>query len=423
MMKRKLKIGFLDYGTFLSTADRFARDGHDVMYYCPRSSAFPTNDRDIIGTGIEGITKVLEDEFYAKLKECDFVVFPYINDGGKQVDIVNQGIPVFGTRNGDMLERNRKLLKQALLSVGLPIVPFDGKQEIKEVIGFDAVRSMLQQTKDKWMKFSDLRGYGETRHHIDYEDSEEWLFEWSHLVGVQRHDFSVIFEDSIEGVEIGGDLWYTNKTYLPLGLYGIEDKDASYSCRIIAPEKIPALVRDVNNRMIPIFAPYDPRSVISTEMRVPNKTTACVIDLTLRHPSPPTEINNLIWKNLPYIYFAVARGESIMPETTAKCAASLVLYSARVQNEITPVSFPSKYRNNVSLQNYCIDKNGKYKCIPQDKGDVLGLVAAEGRTLEEAQVEVLEIAETIKAEGIHFDKATFDKVDEDIDKARKLGLW
>ena len=80
-------------------------------------------------------------------------------------------------------------------------------------------------------------------------------------------------------------------------------------------------------------------------------------------------------------------------------------------------------RNNVSLQNYCIDKNGKYKCIPQDKGDVLGLVAAEGRTLEEAQVEVLEIAETIKAEGIHFDKATFDKVDEDIDKARKLGLW
>jgi hypothetical protein len=428
MKAKDMTVAIVDYGTFgPSIAERFARDCKQTILYCPRSSGFPGNDRDLIGTGIPGVTKVLEEEFFALIPGIDLFIFPFLGMAGLQSYLASQGKLVFGCRNGDRLERDRKFFKQTLLDVGLPIIPFDGKQIIKEVKGFDEIRQMLMQTKDKYLKFSDLRGMGETRYHADYATSEEWLFEFTHIARSQRHTFPVIFEDSIktpDTVEIGGELYHTQGKYLSLGLFGIEDKDASYSCHIISPDEMPKLVQGVHDRMLPIFKQFDVRSVVATEMRCPDKYTAYFNDITMRHPCPPYEILLECWDNLPEIYRAIAAGEDVTPKQNAKHAASVVINSLRVQNEDTPVSFPEKYNDRVKLQNYCIDANGTHICIPQDKGEVLGLVVGlSNDSLEEAQMEALEIAESIKAEGISFMADTFDRTDEKIEKARKLGVW
>jgi hypothetical protein len=356
------------------------------------------------------------------------VVFPFINNGGEQIDIIRQGIPVFGTRLGDELERDRMLFKQTLLDVGLPIVPFNGKPNLKEMefSGFDSLRSILQRTKDKYIKISDLRGHGETRHHIDYEHSEEWLFQMGHQWGSQRHDFKVMIEDCIKSentVEVGDDRYIVDGKTMPKLLFGVEDKDASYTCKVISPDNVPDLLQNIHKKMAPIFKNYGIRSIVSTEMRVPDKNTAYFTDITMRHPSPPSEITCAIWKNLADLYLGVAKGEDVKPEEKAQWAASVFLYTSRIQNEVTPVNFPDKYRERVKLQNYCIDKTGQYKCIPQDGGDCLGAVVGLGDTMEEAQMNALEIAEEVKAEGMHYAENTFDKMDETIEKATKLGVW
>jgi predicted RNase H-like HicB family nuclease len=63
------------------------------------------------------------------------------------------------------------------------------------------------------------------------------------------------------------------------------------------------------------------------------------------------------------------------------------------------------------------------KCWTQDAGDVLGAAVGIGDSLEEAQCNAVEAAESVKAEGIYFNTNTFDEADENIAEAKRLGVW
>jgi hypothetical protein len=424
LKSKNMTVAIWDFGTFGPyLAERLARDCKKVYLCCPRSTGFPMADRDLIGTGIPGVTKILETEFFERVPEYTYTIFPFIGHAGIQLDIVRQGGLVLGTRKGDEIEKDRKLFKQILLNQGLHIVPFNGEEKIMETIGFDATRSLMQGTKNKWIKFSEYRGVAETYQHLTYEESEDFLFEMAHNFGSHRHNFSALWEDHVKGVEVGDDSLFSNGKYLSKCLWGIEKKDESYSCRVISHDKLPYVIKQIHDGMTPIMAGYGVHSPISAEYRVAKRGLAYFIDPTQRFGSPPGEIICEIWDDLPELFRAISAGEDIVPKEVKKYGASVFLYSGRLIKEVTPVTIPEKFQQWVKLQNFCIDKDGTRKCWTQDAGDVLGSAVGLGDSLAEAQCNAMEAAESVKAEGIYFNSNTFDEADESIAEAKRLGVW
>ena len=432
MMKKPedLVIAIIDYGTFTYFAERLVGHFKKVYITNPRSGPFPLTDRDDIASGLAGVTNIPWPEFWKHIEEIDIIWFPFINDGWMAQDFRNRGKLVVSTGAGEILERDRDLFKKTLISRGLPVIPYRDYPNGLTVFGWDALREQMQYNKNFWVKMSDFRGIGETHKVKDYDESEHWLFELGHLLGGQRRTFPFHLEDHMDGEEIGDDPWFNGTKFFDKLLYGKEEKDAGYLCKVISYSKLPQIVKDIHDKMIPELKKYGVQSPLSTELRVHDKDTAFFTDACMRIGSPPGELICEMWANLPEMLVAVASGEDIEQEVSideddnkpALYGASIFLYSEKLKSEITTVTFPKSIGRWVKLQNY-YRRDGKSFCIPQDGGSCIGSAIGIGSTAESAEMKALEVAEQIRADGLHYSENVFDRIDESVEKARKLGVW
>jgi hypothetical protein len=393
-------------------------------YYCQWESPFPTSDKAIIGKGINGIDRLqhfeedLRDENGKLL--VDLLVFFDFYKGIMQDDYRKQGFPVFGSSKGEILEVDRWKFKQILKSVGLPVIP------ATRCIGIDNEREYLESLKKGevcWIKSSCYRGDQETEKHEFMEDTISWLDHLGYKLGVQRDKIEFINEEEIEGdCEPGYDGLVSDGVYSDWGMIGYERKGEALIGKFFRDEDLPAIVKNVNDRLAPKMKGYQYRGLYSMENRITKEGKCFPLDFCARAGSPSHEGLCKAIKNWSRVAWDVAHGRQAKLELAGKFVGILKFHTQCLQNEFdVNIRFPDSIAPWVMIRNKYVDR-GKTYSISQDRGDNAGAVVAVGDSVDEV-VELCEKRiEKVKMKKMDHSKTAFNEIREYIKKGEKHGI-
>ena len=411
----QLKVLVRDGGQFISIAQRIARDVKKVYYCAAHPTEFPQMADYLIGYGLEGI-EVVESPWDV-FEEVDMIVYPDLYYGAEQTQMVKLGKPVWGTRYGEDLELDRILLKDILKAKGLPV------NDYEVVKGMDKLRAFLKANPDVYVKMSKYRGDFESFHSVDYKTSEPLLDEVQHRLGAFAKIAEFICEAPIpDAVEIGWDGYTVDGQFPASTLAGIEIKDRAYVGAIKPTKSLPSQILQVNEGLSDAMKETQYRGPFSTEIRVGKDKQPYLIDFTARYPSPPNQLQQEMFANFTDILWQGANGKLIDPKPAAKFGAQAILQSDFAGKNWQPVSFPKELEPHVKLNN-CVKIEGQYYVVPQPvELTQIGALVAWGDTMESAIEQVKEMAEEIKGYGITVPTEAFDDAEEEIAKAKQMGV-
>jgi hypothetical protein len=409
----------VDSGMFMELAIRLSKDFGRTLLYTDWKSEYPKSQDDMIGIGVPGIDRVSDLWKAIDNEDIDLFVFPSIYNGDLQLHLESLGKRVWGSRNGDELERFRLQANKAFGDLGLP------RPTMVSVKGIDALRRHLKGVEDKYIKVSNYRGNFETWHHENYELSEPILDEMEHDLGIEKKVFEFLIEDPISGddiVECGYDGICIDGKYPSKTIMGYEAKDTCYLCVVKDYNKISPLITDFNEKVSDIMKKYKYRNFMSTEIRVGKDKVPAMIDFTARIPSPPGELYMEMVKNISEVIWYGAEGILVEPEFEGKYGVEVMINSEWAQNKWQTIHFPEKIRRWVKLRNLAII-DGIYCVIPKypDFANI-GAVIAIGDTMEECIEKVKEYADQIKGYGIDVKIGSIDKIKDVIAKGEKIGI-
>lgn len=385
-------------GSYVSVAKRLSKFFQKTYYYSCNQSSFPRLSLDNIGRGYDDIERV--DEFWGRLDEFDIIIFPdiYFNDWGKHLREI--GKMVWGGCESEILETNRKIFKDELVNVGLPVAT------TQYIIGITNLKEYLQNVKDKWIKISYFRGELETFHHIDFNQSKQWLNEMSYTMGpmAERIEFQV--EDSIESIaEIGCDGWCINGEYPSSMLWGIEVKDCGYVCKSVKYNDLPEPIKQVNDKFKPVLEKYKHTGFYSNEIRYTNNGLAYYTDGALRVGSPAGNCYLDLIDNWGDIIEKGCNGKLVKPNYTSTYAVEIILKSEYCNKGYLNVKYPDEYKDNIKLKG-CFKINGVEYVIPFthcgfDMLEFASVVVC-GDNLDEIITQAIEIASTVEGFKVQF---------------------
>lgn len=157
----------VDNGLFIHVARRLSREYKKVYYWSPADRAFPTCRERCVGDGYPDIERV--ESIWDVKGECDLFVFPDIGFSGLQKELVSQGYPVWGCREGDALECNRGKFLKMLEGTDLPVPDYE------MVKGLSKLTDYLKDKEDLYIKVSCIRGDFETFHWRSFGEDETLL--------------------------------------------------------------------------------------------------------------------------------------------------------------------------------------------------------------------------------------------------------
>ena len=403
-------------------AERLAQDGLNVLYYVPNcEDSYLTADRDEIGTGIKGVTKVYDMwpyvSTYPKKNDIDFFYYPDVGYGSEQRHLEALGYRVGGSKASEILEIDKKKFNEVLKSVGLAV------PHTVEIIGFDALRSHLEKHEDKWLKVTwKHRGLFESRHHENWAKSEEWFYKTCAKIGQHRHNMSILVQDPIPSdAEVAIDGWRVEGQMVPGMVTGIELKDIGFAGMIV--DEMPEVIAKVEDKLSPVFEALGYDGAYGNEIRLGKDGKSYYIDATCRVGRPPGEIHAAAFDNYGEIIRAVAVGEIPKPKYAQKYVAHVLLCSPLLCDEWLQVSYPESISRWIRLAGFCI-RDGKRWCIPDGSGetDVVGAAVGTGDSLQEACGNALKHAGKVEAEGIEFKADVFSEINKSIIAAKEYGI-
>lgn len=336
-----------DYGLFATWAEKLAKDFGRVLYYCPYKSGFPRSQQYVIGTGLEGVERVTN--FWDHVKEADIFFFPDVYDGDLQVFLRSQGFPVWGAGKAEDLELMRWQTKMFIKKdLHLPVQPCE------RIIGIKELREYLQETTNKYVKISMLRGDFETFRHDNYKLSEPLLDDIEARLGPYGDSKEFIVEDAIDdAVEVGYDGFTVDGQYPNPGMFGYEIKDVAYIGTVLPYDQLPKQVQMVNERLSPVFEFYNYRGFWSSEIRVQKDGKPYLTDPCCRAGSPPSELYQEMFHNWGEIIWAGAHGEVATPEPVGKYGVELLIHSQWADQHWQAVYVEPEVRQWVKLRNVC----------------------------------------------------------------------
>jgi hypothetical protein len=406
-------------GLYTYVADRLAAFFGTVYYYVPNHEAsYLTSDRDEIGTGIPGVTRVHDLWKYVTADRLvDYFYFPDMGEGSLQCHLSDLGYPVGGSKLSEVLEHDKEKLQQTMERVGLPYA------QTERANGFWELREIMMRTKDKWIKVGwKHRGVFETFHHIDWEHSEEWWFKKAGSVGQYRHTMVILVQDPIPSkAEVAIDGWRVGRVVVPWMVTGIELKDMGLAGMLV--QEMPGPIFEVEQKLAPEWERLGYNGPYGNEIRLGEDGESYYVDATCRVGRPPGEIHAVVYTNYGEIVRAVCCGEIPTPEFKHKYVAHILLCSPLLCHQWLEVSFPDSIAPYVKLANYCI-KDGEHWCIPDGSGetDTVGAVVGLGDTLREAMDNALKYAEQVKAEKLEYRQNLFDDISKSIEAAKEYGI-
>lgn len=378
-----------DNGLFAEIAITLAKDFGRVLYYVPWTSGFPKSNQQLIGSGIDGIERVLSP--WPFFDDVDLWVFPDVYEGELQEFLAANGKRVWGCRMGAELELDRPKSKEATKKLGIDVGPY------KVVTGLDALRKHLKANDDQWVKISSTRGDMETFGSKSYEKIEPRLDELEHNLGAKKKIMQFTVEEGInDAVETGYDGYCIDGKFPKNAMTGVEVKDEAYLMKTVRWSELPEQVRSVNEKLAPALKKYGYRGFISTEVRCTKDGKAYLIDPCCRAGSPPNELYQVMMTNMAEAMWYGAEGIVIEPDFKAKWGAEVLLISDWADSNWMQVTIPDEVRDNVKLRNFCMI-DGEYYVIPQWTGSAeIGAVVALGNTPDEAIAEVKRICDLVE---------------------------
>jgi hypothetical protein len=411
----------VDNGLFVELALKLSKTYKKVYYYVPWESAFAKMNLAYIGHGLDGLT-VVDSIYGPHFDEVDLFCFPDIYMGWEQEHLEKLGKKVWGSRTGECLELKREGMKEILKAIDMPVGKFS------HIKGIANLRAYLKENEDVYVKIDKYRGTFETFHSANYKEVEPKLDEVEFNLGAFKHIIEFTVEECLpDRVEVGTDCWVITDDdgvahYPENGIGGIEIKDVGFASIFRKFSEIPEVVTRFNTRMKPVFAAYNWRGFMSTEVRIGKDMKPYMIDLCARAPSPPNELYQEQYSNLAECIWAGANGIVLEPEATAKYGAEIMLHSSWADKGWQPVSFPEEIRDRVKLRN-AVQIEGVYYAVPQAVGlPECGAVIGLGDTLKEALEDAVENAEQVTGYYMEAKMGAIDNIKEEIKKLDQLGL-
>lgn len=402
----------IDYGLFLSVAQKLSEDFGRVLYYARWDEAFPVTSKHCVGEGVEGVESV--EDFWPYLKEIDLFVCLDVYSGELQLYLQSINKRVWGSKRGEQLETKRPESKRLLEKVGLDAGSW------KEVVGMEALRAYLMRHDEQYVKISSTRGDAETFFAMNYDNIKPRLDELAYTLGPYQEKMKFICEAKIpDAVEIASDIYCIDGEFPTQAMYGIEAKSRGYLGHFTEYAKFPKQLQEMNAAVAPTLARFGYRNFFAMEARITEDGVAHVIDPCCRAGSPPSELIQEMYTNLADIFWYGAEGICIDPIPAAEWGAELMVHSAWAEKHWLAVEFPKKYADNIKLRNFCVLDGTTYITPGQAS---IGAVVAVGSTPEEAQEKCKEIAKELKGHQVETEPEAFDEIDKEIEKLGKLDI-
>ena len=400
----------IDSGLFLPLALRLAEEAKRVIYWSPDQRSFPSVKQAVIGDGFENVERVRD--FWPMHDEISCYVFPDIGQSALQKHLREDGHPVWGSGDGDVLELNREKFMQVLGLVGLEVPQFEA------ITGWTELCSYLRDKQDVYVKISRYRGDMETHHFRSWEMDEGWVYSLAITFGsVKELVRFLVFEAIDTDLEIGGDSYNIDGQWPDLMLNGIEGKDKSYFSAVTKREEMPEQIKQVMEAFGPILAGYNYRNQWSMEVRVKDDK-AFFIDATCRGGQPSSSSQQLLWKNFAEIIWAGANGEMVQPEPAAQFSIETMITTKSEpdvwdQLQLDPGLFPW------ARLSYCCKVGETYAFPPDEmhRGE-LGWLVAIGDTPTEALERIKALADLLP-DGTNADVESLASVIQEIEEAEK----
>lgn len=405
-----------DYGLFATWAQKFTESYGRVLYYCPYKQAFPRSQQFAIGTGLEGVERI--SNFWDHVDEADIFFFPDVYDGDLQVTLREMGKPVWGAAKGEELELMRWQTKGFLKKdLHLPV------QNVERIIGVDALREYLREEDNKYVKISLLRGDFETFHHITYDLTEPILDDIEQKLGPWKVSKEFIVEDAIDdAIEIGYDGFTIDGQYPNPGMFGYEIKDVAYIGVVRPYQKLPKQLKEVNEKLAPVFAEYNYRGFWSSEIRVGPDGLPYLTDPCCRAGSPPSELYQEMFSNWGQIVWHGAQGECIKPQPVAKYGVEVLIHSQWADQHWQAVYVEPEIRKWVKLRNVCQVEDVLY-VAPQVVGlPEIGAIVAVDDTLIGAIKKVKSYCEKVTGYSLELNLDRIAEAVQVIGDAQKMGI-
>jgi hypothetical protein len=395
----------IDSGLFVSLAERLVGQFSKVGYFCEWQTSFPDGRELMIGSGIDGITRV--KWLWNEIDDYDLIVFADCWHGDLQDYLRSKGRRVWGAGMKASLELARWNTKTLLKEIGLP------SNNAVQIHGIDDLREYLKSHKDVFVKISAFRGIGETFHARNYEQVKGQLDQIESKCGPMSSVMDFVVEENIpDSIEVGYDGYCVEGEFPNQSFVGVEIKDKAYFGKLVDYDSLPQSVRETNTRLSYHMDGYS--QFWSTELREKNGK-GYVIDLTCRDASPAGEIYCSAFTNLAEILWAGAEKRLVHPVSSARFGAQIILTSEWAECHWQDVEFPESIRPFVSLYNHCRIEDEDY-VIPQvAKMRQIGSVIGLGNTPEEAIKLARERADQVSGFDIESEYDSLDKAREQLD--------
>lgn len=412
------KMLVIDYGNNIGFAMKLAEDYGTVFYWSGPyvTNSFPIHNTFDIGHNVPNIINVKEwAEVY---DEVDAVSFCDSMEPALQGWMRSHGMPVFGCGYADRLEHDRLFIKQTLKDLGLPVGPYYVAK------GLDQLEQILMGVRNVYVK-SNLRGNGETWRHKNWQLTKRRFLQLRAEMGLYANRETYVVEDMIEAIaEIGMDGFIVDGQWVPICMAGVEKKDAAYLGKVIRYDFLPSQVKDVTDKLAPIFREMGYNCHHSNEVIISKDKRGFALDLTNRIPSPPGDLMQEIFTNYPEIVDCIARGVMPVVQYKYEWGAQVIIKSDIAAESESPLIVPEEYRKNVKIKNLSIDEEGVWYYVPSPGLGMteIGSVVVCGDSPEDVIKQAKTICSKIEGFDIRMNPDALDDAKKDLDRIKKAGI-
>lgn len=405
-----------DHSLYLPFAERMTREFARVLYHTAWEEGFSVLRDNVVGDGFDTVERC--EDFWPLLDagEIDCVAFPDIQNGGLQLHLEKLKIPVWGSRKADKMEWGRKFFKEMQKDLKMKIPVY------RVIVGVANLRAFLKDNENKYIKWSKYRGEFETRKHINYPLSEQWLDWLEFRMSAVKNIISFVVEDELEtDIEDGMDTFCIDGKFPETVLHGLEIKDLGYLSVTTPYKEMPKELTSVQEKFVPFLKENRYRNFFSTEVRIKGGVPYFT-DATLRQPSPAGECELELIENLGEIVWAGAHGELVQPKFTHKYAAEAIIKHKDDAETWRPIQVPDEVYQWVKL--YRAFKNDDaYQIVPMSPHmEEIGAVVGVGDTIEAALEHLKENVAAIKNNPIDVDTESLYHAIKEMHSAEKQGI-
>lgn len=410
----------VDYGTFISIAEKLAETMKKVYYHSPYETEYQDVRACVQGDGLDNVIRL--DDFLDPdiLDTIDLFVFPDIGFSSLQQHLKRLGKAVWGHMGATDLELYRDFFLDTLKKVGLPTI------HSEEIIGLTNLHAYLKKNENKWVKINRFRGNMETWHHQDYTHSLRTLDNLAVILGGTKEYVTFIVQDDIKSdIETGYDGWSVDGQFPSRSFQGYEKKNELYLASMVSDKDLADEIKLVNKALAPVLANYGYRNWWATEIRVLDGISY-FIDPTARMPGMSGEHQLESLSNFANIIWSGANGKLIEPEFEVNFAAIATLHydaetaDAAINDSWATLDIPKKVLRWVKLYHYC-KLDGLYH-FPMDNTDEVGVVIGGGDSLKEAIDHLAKNLEMLKGLPVHANTVGFASLIGAIEEAEEQGI-